>query len=253
MAGELAMLKEQLEYSPLTGQFRWRISKTRVLRGSLAGFDSNGYVRIKVLQKTYSAHRLAWAFTYGVWPKDQIDHRNGIRSDNRASNLREATNGQNCANRPVQRRSKTGFKGVTHVRRKFHANCRVNTVRHYLGAFDTPEKAAEAYAQFARTHHGQFCNTQTEGEIQMARPKSIVLTKEEKKAVTAELKTKIKAAKDNVKQLAGIRKEADKAFAAASKTHVAALKDNDKASEKANKELAALEAQLKALTEPVAA
>ena len=78
----------------------------------------------------------------------------------------------------------------------------------------------------------------------MARPKSIVLTKEEKKAVTAELKTKIKAAKDNVKQLAGIRKEADKAFAAASKTHVAALKDNDKASEKANKELAALEAQL---------
>ena len=56
-----------------------------------------------------------------------------------------------------------------------------------------------------------------------------------------------------MKQLAGIRKEADKAFAAASKTHVAALKDNDKASEKANKELAALEAQLKALTEPVAA
>ena len=98
----------------------------------------------------------------------------------------------------------------------------------------------------------------------MARPKSIVLTKEEKKAVTAELKTKIKAAKDNVKQLAGIRKEAnkqlagirkeaDKTFAAASKAHVAALKDNDKASEKANKELAALEAQLKALTEPVAA
>ena len=87
----------------------------------------------------------------------------------------------------------------------------------------------------------------------MARPKSIVLTKEEKKAVTTELKAKIKAAKDNVKQLAGIRKEADKAFAAASKTHVAALKDNDKAAEKANKELVALEAQLNALTEPVTA
>ena len=87
----------------------------------------------------------------------------------------------------------------------------------------------------------------------MARPKSIVLTKEEKKAVTTELKTKIKAAKDNVKQLAGIRKEADKAFAAASKAHVAALNENDKAAEKAAKELASLEAQLKALTEPVAA
>ena len=87
----------------------------------------------------------------------------------------------------------------------------------------------------------------------MARAKSVVLTKEEKKAVMTELKGKIKAAKDNVKQLAGIRKEANKAFAAASKAHVAALKENDKAAEKAAKELAALEAQLTALTEPVAA
>ena len=87
----------------------------------------------------------------------------------------------------------------------------------------------------------------------MARAKSVVLTKEEKKAVMTELKGKIKAAKDNVKQLAGVRKEADKVFAAASKVHVAALKDNDKASEKATKELAALEAQLASLTEPVAA
>ncbi len=87
----------------------------------------------------------------------------------------------------------------------------------------------------------------------MARPKSIVLTKEEKKVVAIALKTKIKAAKDNVKQLAGIRKEADKAFAAASKAHVTASKENDKAAEKAAKELAALEAQLTALTEPEAA
>ena len=87
----------------------------------------------------------------------------------------------------------------------------------------------------------------------MARPKSVVLSKDEKKAVVADLKAKIKAAKDNVKNIAGIRKEADKVFAAASKAHVAALKDNDKASEKATKELAALEAQLASLTEPVAA
>ena len=87
----------------------------------------------------------------------------------------------------------------------------------------------------------------------MARAKSVVLTKEEKKAVMTELKGKVKAAKDNVKQLAGIRKEADKVFAAASKAHVAALKDNDKQADKAAKELAALEAQLASLTEPVAA
>lgn len=83
----------------------------------------------------------------------------------------------------------------------------------------------------------------------MARPKTVLLNKDEKKAVVADLKARIKAAKDNVKQLAGIRKEADKMYAAASKVHVAALKENDKAAASASKELAGLEAQLGALTE----
>lgn len=83
----------------------------------------------------------------------------------------------------------------------------------------------------------------------MARPKSVILSKDEKKAIVVELKAKIKAAKDNVKNINGIRKEADKVFAAAQKAHVATLKANDKEADKAAKELAALEAQLAALTE----
>lgn len=83
----------------------------------------------------------------------------------------------------------------------------------------------------------------------MARPKSVVLSKDEKKAVVTDLKAKIKAAKDNVKQLAGIRKEADKTYAAAGKAHVAALKENDKAAAAANKAVVDLEAQLAALTD----
>lgn len=83
----------------------------------------------------------------------------------------------------------------------------------------------------------------------MARPKSVVLSKDEKKQIVADLKAKIKAAKDNVKQLAGIRKEADKALNAATKAHVAALKQNDKEAAAAAKEVAGLEAQLAALTE----
>ena len=71
--------------------------------------------------------------------------------------------------------------------------------------------------------------------------------------IVAELKTKIKAAKDNVKQFAGIAKEADKTYAAAGKAHLATLKANDKAAAAAAKELVALEAQLNALTAPVAA
>ena len=81
----------------------------------------------------------------------------------------------------------------------------------------------------------------------MARPKSVILSKDEKKSIVAELKAKIKAAKDNSKQFAGIAKEADKTYAAAGKVHLATLKANDKAAAAAAKELAALEAQLNAL------
>lgn len=78
----------------------------------------------------------------------------------------------------------------------------------------------------------------------MARAQSAVLSPADKKAALATLKTEIKSAKDNIKQLAGIRKEADKVFAAAGKAHVTALKENDKAVAGANKALAALEAKL---------
>ena len=87
----------------------------------------------------------------------------------------------------------------------------------------------------------------------MARPKSVVLSKDEKKAVVTDLKTKVKAAKDNIKQLASIRKEANKAFAVAGKAHVTALKENDKAAAADNKSLVELEAQLAALTEKATA
>jgi peptidoglycan hydrolase CwlO-like protein len=81
----------------------------------------------------------------------------------------------------------------------------------------------------------------------------VILSKDEKKAVVVELKAKIKSAKDTVKQLVGIRKEADKALAVASKLHIATLKANDKEAAAGEKELFSLEAQLTALTAPVAA
>ena len=82
----------------------------------------------------------------------------------------------------------------------------------------------------------------------MARTKSAILSPADKKAASASIKTEIKSAKDNLKQLAGIRKEADKAYATAGKAHVAALKENDKAASVAEKSLASLEGKLEALS-----
>jgi hypothetical protein len=63
--------------------------------GTSNGF---GYLRITVLGKSYYAHRLAWFYMNGEWP-DQIDHINGIKSDNRIENLRNVTVQQNNQNK----------------------------------------------------------------------------------------------------------------------------------------------------------
>lgn len=255
MALALSTIKQQLDYCPLTGQFRWRVSKPRAARGAIAGFScKKGYTRIKVMGVNLSAHRLAWAFAKGHWPDKQIDHRNNIRNDNRLRNLREATTFENARNRVSHKQTKTGFKGVTPMGKNFQARCRVANVVHNLGTYPSAKEASVAYNLFAAKHHQLFYNASVrQGESIMARPKSVILSKDEKKAVVAELKLKIKASKDAVKQLAGIRKEADKALAAANKAHIASLKANDKEAAAAEKELFSLEAQLNALAAPVAA
>lgn len=87
----------------------------------------------------------------------------------------------------------------------------------------------------------------------MARPKSVILSKQEKKDIVASLKAQIKAAKDNSKQIAGIRKEADKALTLANRAHLVAVKEYDKTTAAAGKTLASLEGQLAALTASVTA
>lgn len=57
-------------------------------------------------------HRVGWAMHYGKWPKDQIDHINMIRDDNRIENLREATASENKFNQMPQSNNSHGSKGV---------------------------------------------------------------------------------------------------------------------------------------------
>lgn len=61
--------------------------------------NKNGYTYISTpFGKKVLAHRLAWLLYYGDWPKDDIDHINRDRSDNRISNLRQLNRSQNLLN-----------------------------------------------------------------------------------------------------------------------------------------------------------
>lgn len=96
-------LLEVLHYEPQTGQFTWikkPSSLSRVSVGTTAGSVwVRGYVMLKIDNARYLAHRCAWLYMTGEWPKQLIDHIDGDTSNNRWANLREASHAVNAQNR----------------------------------------------------------------------------------------------------------------------------------------------------------
>jgi HNH endonuclease/AP2 domain len=152
--------RSKLSYDPESGLLHWRHPKKGLAAGSTAGsVTARGYVRICLNKNRYSAHRLAWLIVHGDLPKGELDHINGIRSDNRLINLRPATRQQNGMNMKNSGRNKTGYKGV--YRRssgKWAAQIMVGGKTKTLGAFQTPQDAHKAYCQMAKKLFGEFAN-----------------------------------------------------------------------------------------------
>lgn len=166
-------LRELLRYNPETGVFTWRVKRGIALAGSIAGNKNrNGYVNIYVDNRPYRAHRLAWLYVYGSFPKQDIDHINGVRHDNRIANLRDVSTSHNMMN---QRRARTdnklGLLGV-HVRtperphhkisKPYRAMIYVAGKRVNVGSFATAEEAHAAYLEAKRRLHPTSTLTQND-------------------------------------------------------------------------------------------
>ena len=92
---------------------------TRLDRNNSTGsFDTYGYLIIKIKGKQYKAHRLAWFLYYGEFPKQNIDHINNNRSDNRIINLRDVAQAENNRNNTKVLNKDTGVFGVSLDRTK---------------------------------------------------------------------------------------------------------------------------------------
>jgi hypothetical protein len=152
-------LKNLLYYCQETGVFICKKARGRLKVGDISGNKMHdGYMRMIINNKHYSCHRIAWLYVYGNFPKNQIDHINGIKDDNRICNLREATASQNAINKGLTKKNTSKLKGITYIKKsnKWQAQARLNNKSNYLGLFESKEKAYKAYCNFSKKYHGEF-------------------------------------------------------------------------------------------------
>lgn len=141
-----------ISYEPETGLFRWKTRSGNRAAGSIAGAKhSLGYITISINKKFYYAHRLAFLCMTGSLPKNVVDHINGVKDDNRWSNLRACTQSKNMENRKShQVNSKTKLIGASkHTSGKFVAQITRNGIHKYIGIYNTAEQAHKAYMEVA--------------------------------------------------------------------------------------------------------
>lgn len=149
---------DRLLYDPNSGVFTWiNPTANNVKAGSIAGStNSHGYSHIKYDGNNYKAHRLAWYITHGRWPIGQIDHIDGNRLNNSIANLRDVSIIFNAQNqRSPHKRNTSGFIGVSWHKQnsKWQARIRFDGKIKYLGLFQTPKAAYDAYLTAKRKLH----------------------------------------------------------------------------------------------------
>ena len=172
------MLHKLVYYEPQTGLFVWKqrtpdmfvegkissITKAKRFNVRYSGRNaqtdhSNGYTNINVPNfGQVRAHRVAWAMVHGVWPEHDIDHVNGVRTDNRICNLRLATRSENLRNTRKFPKNTSGYVGVYFYKQRDNWNARIsiNNKQINLGYFPTIESAAKARAEAEHKYWGEY-------------------------------------------------------------------------------------------------
>lgn len=160
-------LKRLLSLDSNTGKLHWKHRDSSMFEGSegrsaehkarnwnskmagaeaLASSKGNGYRHGAIFGATFLAHRVVYALANGRWPEHQVDHINGVPSDNRPENLRDATRIENSRNMQTSVRNTSGTVGVTFSKKesKWLATIVVEGKQRRVGAFAEFDLAAEA-------------------------------------------------------------------------------------------------------------
>jgi len=164
---QISTLRQLLRYDPKSGELFWlrrgkenmpNDSARRTWNTKYAGrpafaVEQQGYKAGRVLGVSLKAHRIAWALSYGRWPRGEIDHINGDRADNKLSNLREVSRLENRKNLKRQSNNSSGMTGVSgRGDRGFQAYIKVKGKQMHLGYFNRLEDACAARLEAERVY-----------------------------------------------------------------------------------------------------
>ena len=150
-------LTDALYYNEQFGIFVWRKGRQGIKAGSIAGsINGRGYVGVTIDRINYLAHRLAWFYVNGEWPKLSIDHINHTKTDNRLSNLRDVGQSENSRNMSG---SNGRVMGVHWAKDKgsWEARIRDGGKNHFLGRFKNKDDAIKA-RKAAEVQYGYHIN-----------------------------------------------------------------------------------------------
>jgi hypothetical protein len=157
---KVEIIKSLLDYDQEKGILVWKkrlasdfktkslhaIFMSRFSNKRAGSISAEGYRKITISGHIYSEHKLIWKLIYNEdvkYPEFEIDHINGVRSDNRIANLRKVTKSDNQRNGSMRKNNKSGVNGVNwcNPKEKWIARIWVGKRHLYLGQFDDLQEA----------------------------------------------------------------------------------------------------------------
>ena len=148
-------LHELFAYDSSTGLFMRKIATTNKVKATMGMWvpgwlNKAGYTSFRIDGVAWLAHRLAWLYVHGELPSEGlwIDHKNGVRDDNRINNLRIVTNSENQLNlSSTNKHSNSRLRGAHWNARlgKYQSEFERDGKRIYLGLFELAEDAHKAH------------------------------------------------------------------------------------------------------------
>lgn len=154
---DISLLQSVLRCDPNSGLLFWREARglRRAGKQAFTAINGRGYLHGKLFGRMFRAHRVVWALAYGEWPNGEIDHINGIKTDNRIFNLRSVSKVDNMRNRVLSRNNSSGAVGVHwHSRdQRWVARIGLGNAGVHLGNFINFDDALAA-RQAAEARHG---------------------------------------------------------------------------------------------------